>query len=53
MSRGSKVANAAESELVSELQSKGLEFFTRMSELLPENRSGYDNALSRLLSYQK
>jgi hypothetical protein len=51
MSRGSRVANADEHEFVSELQSKGSDFFAKMSELLPENRSGYDDALARLLSY--
>jgi hypothetical protein len=53
MSRGSRVANADEHEFVSELQSKGSEFFAKMSELLPENRRGYDDALTRLQSYRK
>ncbi len=52
MSSGSRVVNVGEKELVSELQSKGSEFFAKMSELLPENRNGYDNAVARLMSYR-
>jgi hypothetical protein len=53
LSSGSRMACASERELVSELQSKGTVFFAKMSELLPENRSGYDDALTRLMSYRK
>ncbi len=48
-----RVANVGERELISELQSKGSIFFAKMSELLPENRSGYDDALARLMSCPK
>jgi hypothetical protein len=48
-----RAASADEPDLVSELQSKGSMFFARMSGLLPENRSGYDDALARLMSYRK
>lgn len=52
LSSGSRVANAEERELVSALQVKGSEFFARMSELVPENRGGYGDALARLMSYR-
>ncbi len=48
-----ELRNASERELVSELQSKGSIFFARISELLPENRRGYDDALAHLMSYQR
>ena len=47
-----ELRNASERELVSELQSKGSIFFARIS-AVPENRRGYDDALARLMSYQK
>lgn len=51
--KGNRAANASESELVSSLQAEGTHFFARMSELLPENRGAYDDAVARLMSYQR
>ncbi|HEV2376158.1 MAG TPA: hypothetical protein VGS19_28815 [Streptosporangiaceae bacterium] len=53
LTRGPRVANADERELVTELQAKGEVFFARMSEFFPENRRAYEDALTRLRSYRR
>lgn len=43
-----RVASINEAELVEALRVCGSEFFRRMSELVPENRAGYEPSLARL-----
>jgi hypothetical protein len=43
-----RVASINESELVNALRVGGLAFFRKMSELVPENRAGYEPSVARL-----
>lgn len=43
-----RTASINESEFINALRAGGLAFFQRMSELVPENRAGYQPSLARL-----
>lgn len=46
-------ASADESELVASLRKNGSAFFRKMTELIPENRDGYADALKRLFEVSR